>query len=204
MTVERLLCLFLSRSLIWITDQSNINSRERSHVSVKLKRWIWRLRSLSVLSVNVFLSLFKVLLEHTGLSAKNSLSMQRQPGPPSESLRGSNTNYPFLPGVTFVLLLWTWSWKRAWMKCTSNIRIYFTICSVRRRVYGIPHVQFMEYHMFRFFQNAWKLMLHTHLFVLLFICSTTHQRSLIQVDVLLSVSNHISLDILYMMCTKLL
>uniref|UniRef100_A0A3Q3J8R8 SKI2 homolog, superkiller viralicidic activity 2-like n=1 Tax=Monopterus albus TaxID=43700 RepID=A0A3Q3J8R8_MONAL len=40
----------------------------------------------------------KVLLENTGLSAKNSLSLQRQPGPPSESLRGSNTNYPFLPG----------------------------------------------------------------------------------------------------------
>ncbi|XP_029700666.1 superkiller complex protein 2 [Takifugu rubripes] len=40
----------------------------------------------------------EVLLEHTGLSAKNSLSFQRQPGPPAESLRGSNTNYPFLPG----------------------------------------------------------------------------------------------------------
>ncbi|KAG7225447.1 hypothetical protein INR49_027441 [Caranx melampygus] len=40
----------------------------------------------------------EVLLENTGLSAKNSLSLQRQPGPPSESLRGSNTNYPFLPG----------------------------------------------------------------------------------------------------------
>lgn len=40
----------------------------------------------------------QVLLENTGLSAKNSLSFQRQPGPPSESLRGSNTNYPFLPG----------------------------------------------------------------------------------------------------------
>uniref|UniRef100_A0A672IL68 SKI2 homolog, superkiller viralicidic activity 2-like n=1 Tax=Salarias fasciatus TaxID=181472 RepID=A0A672IL68_SALFA len=39
-----------------------------------------------------------VLLENTDLSAKNSLSLQRQPGPPSESLRGSNTNYPFLPG----------------------------------------------------------------------------------------------------------
>uniref|UniRef100_A0A8C3G0B9 SKI2 subunit of superkiller complex n=1 Tax=Cyclopterus lumpus TaxID=8103 RepID=A0A8C3G0B9_CYCLU len=39
-----------------------------------------------------------VLLENTGLSAKNSLSLQRQPGPPSESLRGSNTNYPFRPG----------------------------------------------------------------------------------------------------------
>uniref|UniRef100_A0A3Q1J7A0 SKI2 homolog, superkiller viralicidic activity 2-like n=1 Tax=Anabas testudineus TaxID=64144 RepID=A0A3Q1J7A0_ANATE len=42
----------------------------------------------------------EVLLENTGLSAKNSLSLQRQPGPPSESLRGSNTNYPFLPGET--------------------------------------------------------------------------------------------------------
>uniref|UniRef100_A0A8C9TTE0 SKI2 subunit of superkiller complex n=1 Tax=Scleropages formosus TaxID=113540 RepID=A0A8C9TTE0_SCLFO len=33
-----------------------------------------------------------------GLSSKNSLSLLRPPGPPSESLRGSNTNYPFLPG----------------------------------------------------------------------------------------------------------
>ncbi|XP_056597770.1 helicase SKI2W isoform X1 [Triplophysa dalaica] len=40
----------------------------------------------------------EVPLDNTGLSAKNSLSLQRQPGPPSESLRGSNTNYPFLPG----------------------------------------------------------------------------------------------------------
>uniref|UniRef100_A0A8C5GEG5 SKI2 homolog, superkiller viralicidic activity 2-like n=1 Tax=Gouania willdenowi TaxID=441366 RepID=A0A8C5GEG5_GOUWI len=40
----------------------------------------------------------QVLLENTSLSAKNSLSLQRLPGPPSESLRGSNTNYPFLPG----------------------------------------------------------------------------------------------------------
>ncbi|XP_076864533.1 superkiller complex protein 2 [Brachyhypopomus gauderio] len=40
----------------------------------------------------------EVLLEHTGLSAKNSLSLHRQPGPPAESLRGSSTNYPFLPG----------------------------------------------------------------------------------------------------------
>lgn len=41
----------------------------------------------------------QVLLENTSLSAKNSLSLQRQPGPPAESLRGSNTNYPFLPGA---------------------------------------------------------------------------------------------------------
>uniref|UniRef100_A0A3P8VTK8 SKI2 subunit of superkiller complex n=1 Tax=Cynoglossus semilaevis TaxID=244447 RepID=A0A3P8VTK8_CYNSE len=40
----------------------------------------------------------EVLLENTDLSAKNSLSLHRQPGPPSESLRGSSTNYPFLPG----------------------------------------------------------------------------------------------------------
>uniref|UniRef100_A0A1A7XKA4 Superkiller viralicidic activity 2 (S. cerevisiae homolog)-like n=1 Tax=Iconisemion striatum TaxID=60296 RepID=A0A1A7XKA4_9TELE len=46
----------------------------------------------------MLLDFTEVLLENTGLSAKNSLSLQRQPGPPSESLRGSNTNYPFLPG----------------------------------------------------------------------------------------------------------
>uniref|UniRef100_A0A8C9ZIK3 SKI2 subunit of superkiller complex n=1 Tax=Sander lucioperca TaxID=283035 RepID=A0A8C9ZIK3_SANLU len=45
-----------------------------------------------------YVFLTHVLLENTSLSAKNSLSLQRQPGPPSESLRGSNTNYPFLPG----------------------------------------------------------------------------------------------------------
>uniref|UniRef100_A0A674BII8 SKI2 subunit of superkiller complex n=1 Tax=Salmo trutta TaxID=8032 RepID=A0A674BII8_SALTR len=40
-----------------------------------------------------------VLLGDTGISAKNSMSLQRPPNPnPSESLRGSNTNYPFLPG----------------------------------------------------------------------------------------------------------
>ncbi|KAF4080592.1 hypothetical protein AMELA_G00173120 [Ameiurus melas] len=49
-------------------------------------------------TTGMLLDFTEVLLEHTGLSAKNSLSMQRQPGPPSESLRGSNTNYPFLPG----------------------------------------------------------------------------------------------------------
>ncbi|GAA6083802.1 helicase SKI2W [Tachysurus ichikawai] len=49
-------------------------------------------------TTGMLLDFTEVLLEDTGLSAKNSLSMQRQPGPPSESLRGSNTNYPFLPG----------------------------------------------------------------------------------------------------------
>ncbi|RXM94105.1 Helicase SKI2W [Acipenser ruthenus] len=37
------------------------------------------------------------LLEDTGLSSKNSLSLQRPPGPPSQGVRGSTTNYPFWP-----------------------------------------------------------------------------------------------------------
>ncbi|KAL7830185.1 hypothetical protein SRHO_G00313120 [Serrasalmus rhombeus] len=48
-------------------------------------------------TTGLLLDFTEVLLEHTDLSAKNSLSLQRQPGPPAESLRGSNTNYPFLP-----------------------------------------------------------------------------------------------------------
>uniref|UniRef100_A0AAR2JB96 SKI2 homolog, superkiller viralicidic activity 2-like n=1 Tax=Pygocentrus nattereri TaxID=42514 RepID=A0AAR2JB96_PYGNA len=50
-------------------------------------------------TTGLLLDFTEVLLEHTDLSAKNSLSLQRQPGPPAESLRGSNTNYPFLPAV---------------------------------------------------------------------------------------------------------
>uniref|UniRef100_A0A6A7FXB5 Helicase SKI2W-like n=1 Tax=Hirondellea gigas TaxID=1518452 RepID=A0A6A7FXB5_9CRUS len=34
----------------------------------------------------------------TGLTNKNSLSLQRAPGPPDESVRGSSTNLPFWPG----------------------------------------------------------------------------------------------------------
>ncbi|KAL3043712.1 hypothetical protein OYC64_003553 [Pagothenia borchgrevinki] len=49
-------------------------------------------------TTGMLLDFTEVLLENTSLSAKNSLSFQRQPGPPAESLRGSNTNYPFLPG----------------------------------------------------------------------------------------------------------
>ncbi|XP_068603246.1 superkiller complex protein 2 [Brachionichthys hirsutus] len=49
-------------------------------------------------TTGMLLAFTEVLLENTDLSAKNSLSFQRQPGPPAESLRGSNTNYPFLPG----------------------------------------------------------------------------------------------------------
>ncbi|GAB0201588.1 helicase SKI2W [Grus japonensis] len=38
------------------------------------------------------------LLPDVGLSAKNSLSLRRPPGPPGQSLRGSATNFPFWPG----------------------------------------------------------------------------------------------------------
>ncbi|XP_048344709.1 helicase SKI2W [Sphaerodactylus townsendi] len=40
----------------------------------------------------------EALVDNMGLSAKNSLSFQRAPGPPTEALRGSATNYPFWPG----------------------------------------------------------------------------------------------------------
>uniref|UniRef100_A0A6Q2YQL6 Uncharacterized protein n=1 Tax=Esox lucius TaxID=8010 RepID=A0A6Q2YQL6_ESOLU len=50
-------------------------------------------------TTGMLLDFTEVLLEDTGISAKNSMSLQRPPNPnPSESLRGSNTNYPFLPG----------------------------------------------------------------------------------------------------------
>ncbi|KAJ8273783.1 hypothetical protein GJAV_G00105480 [Gymnothorax javanicus] len=49
-------------------------------------------------TTGMLLDFTEVLLEDTGLSCKNSLSLQRPPGPPSESLRGSHTSYPFLPG----------------------------------------------------------------------------------------------------------
>uniref|UniRef100_A0A674BG38 SKI2 subunit of superkiller complex n=1 Tax=Salmo trutta TaxID=8032 RepID=A0A674BG38_SALTR len=50
-------------------------------------------------TTGMLLDFNEVLLGDTGISAKNSMSLQRPPNPnPSESLRGSNTNYPFLPG----------------------------------------------------------------------------------------------------------
>uniref|UniRef100_A0A8C8EVF8 SKI2 homolog, superkiller viralicidic activity 2-like n=1 Tax=Oncorhynchus tshawytscha TaxID=74940 RepID=A0A8C8EVF8_ONCTS len=49
-------------------------------------------------TTGMLLDFTEVLLGDTGISAKNSMSLQRPPNPnPSESLRGSNTNYPFLP-----------------------------------------------------------------------------------------------------------
>eukprot|EP00057_Strongylocentrotus_purpuratus_P022189 XP_011676663.1 PREDICTED: helicase SKI2W [Strongylocentrotus purpuratus] len=40
----------------------------------------------------------EVFLGDTSATAKNSLSLSRQPGPLSESVRGSTTNFPFMPG----------------------------------------------------------------------------------------------------------
>ena len=45
-------------------------------------------------------------MEESSATAKNSLSLCRQPGPLSESVRGSTTNFPFMPGgLTDELLL---------------------------------------------------------------------------------------------------
>ncbi len=75
-------------------ESIHVSSRESAHCVNLNKLKVNSATFGSVLS----LIWLQVLLENTGLSAKNSLSFQRQPGPPSESLRGSNTNYPFLPG----------------------------------------------------------------------------------------------------------
>ncbi|KAM4696658.1 superkiller complex protein 2 [Rhinophrynus dorsalis] len=40
----------------------------------------------------------EISVDHTGLSAQNSLSLRRPPGPPSQSVRGSTSNFPFWPG----------------------------------------------------------------------------------------------------------
>uniref|UniRef100_A0A670I067 SKI2 subunit of superkiller complex n=1 Tax=Podarcis muralis TaxID=64176 RepID=A0A670I067_PODMU len=47
----------------------------------------------------------EALVDNMGLSAKNSLSFQRAPGPPVEALRGSATNYPFWPGMGLLFAL---------------------------------------------------------------------------------------------------
>uniref|UniRef100_A0A8C5MUA5 SKI2 subunit of superkiller complex n=1 Tax=Leptobrachium leishanense TaxID=445787 RepID=A0A8C5MUA5_9ANUR len=44
------------------------------------------------------LGITEVLVDHTGLSAQNSLSLRRPPGPPTQSVRGSTSNFPFWPG----------------------------------------------------------------------------------------------------------
>lgn len=40
----------------------------------------------------------EVMLTDTGCTSKNSMSLLRQPGPLSASVKGESTNYPFLPG----------------------------------------------------------------------------------------------------------
>ncbi|XP_053329960.1 SKI2 subunit of superkiller complex protein [Spea bombifrons] len=40
----------------------------------------------------------EVLVGHAGISAQNSLSLRRPPGPPSQSVKGSTSNFPFWPG----------------------------------------------------------------------------------------------------------
>lgn len=47
----------------------------------------------------------EVPLDDMGHTAKNSMSLRRAPGPPSEAIRGSSTNYPFWPGGFPELLL---------------------------------------------------------------------------------------------------
>ena len=42
------------------------------------------------------------MVTDTGCTAKNSMSLLRQPGPLSSSVRGESTNYPFLPGMKVV------------------------------------------------------------------------------------------------------
>lgn len=40
----------------------------------------------------------EITIGHSGLSAQNSLSLRRPPGPPSQSVKGSTSNFPFWPG----------------------------------------------------------------------------------------------------------
>lgn len=47
----------------------------------------------------------EVAVDDIGHTAKNSMSLRRAPGLPSEGVRGSSTNYPFWPGGFPELLL---------------------------------------------------------------------------------------------------
>jgi len=44
------------------------------------------------------ISAFQVETLGASLTAKNSTSLQRAPGPPTLSVKGESTNYPFWPG----------------------------------------------------------------------------------------------------------
>lgn len=37
-------------------------------------------------------------IKGAGANARNSMSLSRAPGPPTETVRGSNSNFPFWPG----------------------------------------------------------------------------------------------------------
>ena len=53
---------------------------------------------MSALPLGEVLGFKETELTHAGTTSKNSTSLQRAPGPPDESTRGSSTNYPFWPG----------------------------------------------------------------------------------------------------------
>ncbi len=70
-----------------------------------------------------------------GLTSKNSTSLQRAPGPPSLSVKGESTNYPFWPGwsmyvagleyVHVTLLVWPgWSLCVAVLARLEHVHIY--------------------------------------------------------------------------------
>ena len=45
--------------------------------------------------------LVQVHINGGNLTAKNSTSMQRAPGPPTQNIKGESTDLPFWPGITF-------------------------------------------------------------------------------------------------------
>ena len=47
---------------------------------------------------------FQIELTSAGLTAKNSTSLQRAPGPVTDAVKGDATNYPFWPGQLHVPL----------------------------------------------------------------------------------------------------
>lgn len=50
------------------------------------------------LTTGEIIKYIEVPIKSTGSNAKNSLSLNRAPGPPSESIWGSVSNFPFWPG----------------------------------------------------------------------------------------------------------
>lgn len=56
-------------------------------------------------NICICMARWKVMLTDTGCTAKNSMSLLRQPGPLSTSVRGESTNYPFLPGKSNVIVI---------------------------------------------------------------------------------------------------